>query len=325
VPEDLDIRLLRSFVVVAEELHFSRAAQRLFVAQQALSRDIRRLEHQAGVTLLDRTTRRVSLTPAGHALLRRAPELLALHDITVRELHGEPGSLTVDVVGTGLTPTLVLAAARRRVPALEFFARFHTGAEAAVPLLLGGRLDVTFGRNPGPSDGLRQRPVRHEPIAVLLPERHPLARLDAVPLGSLRGTGPCFRAGNHATPGWDHAIAQLLAPFGVDPAAAHPHVQSTDELAQHVHDRNAPIITMTTQPAVPGTVLRPLVEPVALFPWTMLWRAGGGDHPGLRALNEAVDMLVAAEDWLSIPDDAWLPEPESSGHRTTDARWGSVG
>jgi DNA-binding transcriptional LysR family regulator len=316
VPDDLDIHLLRHFVAVAEELHFSRAAQRLFVAQQALSRDIRRLEHQAGVRLLDRTTRRVALTPAGRTLLRRARELLALHDTTVRELRVQPGSLTVDVVGTGLTPTLVLAAARRHVPTVEFFARFHTGTEAAVPLLLAERLDVTFGRNPGPADDIRQRPVRHEPIAVLLPERHALARLDAVPLASLRGTGLCFRAGNHATPGWDHAIRQLLTPFEIDAAGAHPHVQGTDELAQHINDRNAPIITMTTQPAVPGTVLRPLVEPVALFPWAMMWRTHI-DQGGLRALSGAVDDLAAIGSWLSVPDNAWLPEPEAGRYSNT--------
>jgi DNA-binding transcriptional LysR family regulator len=84
MPDDLEIRLLRYFVTVAEELHFSRAAQRLFVAQQALSRDIRRLEDRLGVRLLDRTTRRVTLTPAGGTLLTRARELLAHFDATVR-------------------------------------------------------------------------------------------------------------------------------------------------------------------------------------------------------------------------------------------------
>jgi len=311
MPDDLEIRLLRYFVTVAEELHFSRAAQRLFIAQQALSRDIRRLEDRLGVRLLDRTTRRVTLTPAGATLLTRARELLAHFDATVRELRGERQSLTVDVVGPGLTPAAILAAARQRAPEVEFFARFHTGSEAAVPLLLAGRLDVTFGRNPAPSDRLRQRTVRREPLAVLIPERHPLARLDAVPLASLRGTGLCIRAGNHTTPGWDHAVVQLLTPLGIDPTGAHPHVQGADEMAQHIHDRNAPILTMTTQPAIAGAVLRPLVDPVALFPWSMIWSADS-DHPGLHALHRAADELAATNDWLHTPDGAWLPEPEAS-------------
>ena len=313
---DLDIRLLRRFVVLAEELHFSRAAERLFMAQQALSRDISRLERQAGVRLLDRTTRNVALTAAGSALLVRAPEMLALHDTTVRELHGVAGSLTVDVVGAGLTPTLVLAAARLLAPDIEFFATFRTGMEAAVPLLMAQKLDVTFGRTPTPVRGLRQRLVRHEPIAVLLPQHHALARLDAVPLEALRHARPCFRAGDHATPGWEHAMLQLLAPFGADAATAHPHVHGTDELARHLHDRDAPIITMTTQPAVPGAVLKPLVQPSAVFPWAMMWRAGT-DHPGLHALNAAADSLAAADDWRHLPDDAWLPDPEAESAIST--------
>lgn len=314
MPDDLEFRLLRYFVAVAEELHFSRAAQRLFVAQQALSRDIRRLEERLGVRLLDRTTRRVALTPAGAVLLTRARELLAHFDATVRELRGERRSLTVDVVGPGLTPELVLAAARQHAPDVEFFARFHSGYEAAPPMLLAGRLDVTFGRHHPLSDRLRQRTVRREPFAVLVSEHHPLARLDAVPLASLRDTGLCFRAGNHATPGWEHAAVQLLAPFGIDPTDAHPHVYGLDELARHIHDRNAPVLAMTTQPAVPGAVLRPLVEPVALFPWSMIWDAGT-NHPGLQALHQAIDQLTATNHWLRIPDGAWLPEPEASQPR----------
>ncbi|GAA1663815.1 LysR family transcriptional regulator StgR [Nonomuraea maheshkhaliensis] len=313
MPDDVEMRLLRHFVAVAEELHFSRAAQRLFLAQQALSRDVRRLEDRMGARLLHRTTRQVTLTPAGTLLLGRAREILAIYDSTLLELHGERRSLTVDVVGPGLTPTLVLARARQQAPTVEFFARFHTGTEAAVPLLLAEKVDVTFGRVPGRADGVRQRPVRYEPIAVLLPDRHPLAEADAVPLEALRGTGVCLRAGNHATPGWEHAVLQLLAPFGVDAALAHPHVQGVDELAQHIRERNAPILTMTTQPAVPGAVVRPLVEPVALFPWAMIWRPGT-DHPGLRALHEAADDLAATHGWLTTPPAAWLPEPESAPH-----------
>jgi DNA-binding transcriptional LysR family regulator len=72
VAVELDLRLLRHFVAVAEELHFTRAAARLYLTQQALSRDIRRLEEQLGVSLFTRTTRRVALTPEGQRLLTRA-------------------------------------------------------------------------------------------------------------------------------------------------------------------------------------------------------------------------------------------------------------
>ena len=81
------MRLLHHFVAVGEELHYTRAANRLFVAQEALSRDIRGLEERVGLPLLDRTTRRVTLTPVGEQLLVRARELLALHDEMLRELQ----------------------------------------------------------------------------------------------------------------------------------------------------------------------------------------------------------------------------------------------
>ncbi|MFG1709418.1 LysR family transcriptional regulator [Nonomuraea sp. M3C6] len=122
------------------------AIERLFVAQQALSRDVRKLEERAGVPLFERTSRRVALTPTGRKLLVRARQILTLHDETLRELRGEGAPLLVDVVGERLTPALVLAAARTRAEGYEFFARFHGGLDAALPLLAAHRLDVTFGR-----------------------------------------------------------------------------------------------------------------------------------------------------------------------------------
>lgn len=201
------------------------------------------------------------------------------------DLHGQAPSLTADVVGPGLTPALVLAAARRTAPGVEFFARFRNGAESGLTHLLAGRTGVTFGRMPNPPEGLAQQPARFEPVSVLLPERHPLTELEEVPLESLRGTGPCARAGDHVTPGWEHAALQLLERSGIDPLAAHPHV--------------------------PGAVLRPIVDPIPLFPWAMSWRADSR-HQGTAALHHAVNELTAAHDWLAIPDGAWLPEPEAS-------------
>src|SRR3954470_10252384 len=83
---DLDTRLLRAFVAVAQELSFTRAAERLFIAQQALSSQVQQLETRLGVKLFERTTRRVALTPAGERLLPSAREALAALDAGIGEL-----------------------------------------------------------------------------------------------------------------------------------------------------------------------------------------------------------------------------------------------
>jgi len=304
--QNLDIQLLRHFVAVAEELHFSRAAARLYVAQQVLSRDVRALEAAAGVRLLDRTTRRVELTAAGNELLGRARQILALHDATVHELRGDLASLLVDIVGVGLTPTAVLEEARRAAPDIDFFARFHTGVENGVSLVRSGALDVTFGRAPAASRQLQSQLVRYERFAVLLPEQHPLAGREHIPLAQLRDSGVCFRAGDQATPGWEDAALQLLAPLGIDATSAHPHVLGMDDLQLHLRQRNAPILTLMDQPEVAGAVRRPLVDPVPLYPWSMTWKAGAV-HPGITALRDAAGSLATAADWLTADDEAWLP------------------
>ena len=183
---ELDLRLLRHFVAVAEELHFTRAAARLYLAQQALSRDIARLERQLGLRLFTRTTRKVALTPDGERLLVHARALLALHDQTLQELHGpgEARPLVVDLLAEGHTPTRVLHAARQQAPHTELVARFHGGFGAALSLVLAGRLDVAFGRSEGlgqpfPTQ-LARRLIRLEPLALLLPVEHPLADLDTI-------------------------------------------------------------------------------------------------------------------------------------------------
>ena len=303
--DELEPRLLRHFVAVAEELHFSRAARRLFIAQQALSRDIRRLEDRLGVPLLDRSTRSVELTEAGRRLLPRAKEMLALQELALREvLEDEP--LIVDIVDRALTPALVLDAARQRTPDREFFARFGAPDSPVSP----GSSDVVFDRVTRTSAEITSQLVRYEPLAVLVVEGHPLAARREVPFEALRDTRVCSRAGAQVTPGWLDAAAQLLAPFGIDPEIGHPVVPGGEELAQHLRLRNAPILTLVSQSAVEGAVLLPVVDPVPLFPWAMRWRTGLA-HPALQELREAAARLSEENAWLDVPSGAWVPSPES--------------
>src|SRR4051812_35265880 len=124
-PTHLDPRLLRAFVAVAEELHFTRAAARLYVAQQALSRDIRRLERELGADLFVRSTRRVALSADGDRLLPYARRMLAAQD-ELLAAFGEVRPLLVDLNSPGLaTGRRVLHRARELTPECELMARFE--------------------------------------------------------------------------------------------------------------------------------------------------------------------------------------------------------
>ena len=311
---ELDLRLLRHFVAVAEELHFTRAAERLYLAQQALSRDIARLEQQLGVRLFTRTTRRVALTPDGERLLVRARELLALHDQTLQELGGHHRPLLVDLLAEGHTPVRVVQAARQRVPNVQLVGRFHGGLGAALHLLLAGGLDVAFGRSEGlgrpfPSQQLCRRLVRLEPLALLLPQEDPLAALDAVPMEALRGTQVDISAGNEQAPEWVDLGMRLLAAFGAEPSPPHPHAEGMEETVRHLRAEGLPILTLLERPVVPGVVVRPLTEPVPLYPWTMVFHRDLR-LPGLDALQASADELARRERWLELPPGPWLPQSD---------------
>lgn len=183
---DLDLRKLRYFVTVAEELHFGRAAERLFIAQPVLSRQIRALEREIGVGLLDRTSRQVSLTAAGMRLYDDARNLLAAAAGATRRAHEAARGQERIVVG--FAPGLRVA---RAVAAFGEVARdvtvelmelvWYEGADA----VRDGRADIAYVRDPLETEGLILRELGTEPKVAVIPAGHRLAAKRSVRMRDL--------------------------------------------------------------------------------------------------------------------------------------------
>lgn len=178
----MDLRQLRYFQAVAEELSYSRAAERLRIAQPALSRAVQEIEAELGGPLLDRNRRRVSLTPAGKVLLREASILFERWEEAMRRVKrtaaGEEGELRLGYIGPPTQPFLgrLLAEYRQRYPLVAVHLEERT-PERVWEMLAKGRLSAAFTRpvSTPPASGLRTIILRRERFGAVVPPSHALA------------------------------------------------------------------------------------------------------------------------------------------------------
>lgn len=176
----MDLRLLRYFDAVAETCHFSRAADRLHVAQPALSQAVRRLESDLGVLLLARSTRQVSLTPAGeffHREVRRILSDLNAAALGARSIaEGSRGLLRVGFTGTSAFTQLsrLSQMVRSELPGVVLDIQTDLLTPAQVERLLDGRLDLGVLRGPVNEPSIETRTLLREPLVLALPNGHPL-------------------------------------------------------------------------------------------------------------------------------------------------------
>ncbi|MGY1638854.1 LysR substrate-binding domain-containing protein [Geodermatophilus sp. SYSU D00742] len=227
----MELRHLRYFVSVAEELHFRRAAQKLHIVQPALSKQISALEHELGVQLLDRDRRGVSLTEAGRVFLAEAVEVLARADGAVDRaravVRGEVGRLAIGFIQPALADLLPRS--------LRVFRRHHPGvvlslSEATSRTALEGvtdrSLQLAFVRLPvAPRPELRTEVVSEEPVLLVVPRGHRLAGRSSVRLEEIAGE-EVILVGRSVEPGLHDYYVTACNRAGFSPRVAH-EVSST--------------------------------------------------------------------------------------------------
>ena len=209
---NVELRHLRYFLAVAEDLHFSQAAERLQIAQPALSQQIRKLEAEIGVALFHRTKRHVELSAAGQAMVRPARQALAEASAAVeaaqRAARGETGHLRIGFIESAAM-TFVPRAVRR-------FSSDHPdvglslselAVDAQVEGLRSGLLDVGILRLPAATDGLELASLADEGLVVVMAESHQLAQRKQISARTLAGE-PLILLARQMVPGlYDQIIA----------------------------------------------------------------------------------------------------------------------
>ncbi|MFA1537876.1 LysR substrate-binding domain-containing protein [Actinomadura monticuli] len=287
----MDLRHLRYFVAVAEELHFGRAAERLTMAQPPLSQAIRRLETELGVPLLRRSTRRVDLTDAGRAYLARARRILAEVDEAAHEARrvaaGAVGHLALGCVGSA-TYSLLPALSRdlsTELPGVDFSFRGEMLVPDQVAALRTGEIDLALLRPPIADLSLTVLPLRRDRLVVAVPARHPLSALARVGIAELADADLIVHSADRRSVMYD-VVLGLFRDAGVEPRVRH-EVGETSTLVTLVAGGLgvAVVPEPVTALALEGVAYRPLARPSVTVDLAIAHRTGRTEPHLARAVS----------------------------------------
>ncbi|TDW86352.1 LysR family transcriptional regulator [Kribbella sp. VKM Ac-2566] len=304
---DLDSGTLRAFVTVADEGHFGRAAERLVISQQAISKRINRLESQLGVSLFDRSLRNVRITETGRRLLPLARQAVDTADALAVEAARNAGPLRIDVLDDHLSSMLIARGVAQRGDVVVE-ARTRTDHHDALEALRTTDVDIALGRagavtGPWPAD-LRRRVVLLEPIRLLVGARHPLAGRDAVPMADLRDARLWFPM-TGAPREWIDLVDELCADFGLTVDRTGSTLGLEYFLGRLADDPGLGTLFGGAMAAPgPGLAVVPIVDPVPVFAWWAMWRRRVPDSR-VQAVQDAASRLYGVP--LEAAGDTWMP------------------
>ena len=308
---DLDPRLLRYFLAVAHELHFGRAAARLYISQPSLSNQIHNLERTLGTDLFVRNSRQVALTAAGRALLDEAPTALSALE-RAAERARLAGAGTTGTVRLGYAPmagdetlSAILTAVEHDNPYLTVIATEHFSSQ--IPgRVLAGELDVGLALFPQPMRGVRSRPLRAEPLALLLSSDHHLAEADPVPVSSLAGE-PLLLFPRELAPDYYDRVVAACEQNGFQPeirAFADPPPQAMVARLRTTREVGLPPASFARHTAAgdPGMTAHKIVQPEITAEWSLLW-------PGAALSRRRQDVSWRARAGARKSADGWTRPP----------------
>ncbi|MCR1784161.1 LysR family transcriptional regulator [Nocardioides carbamazepini] len=285
------LRHLHYFVTVAEERHFGRAAERLHMAQPPLSQQIRRLEAELGVTLFERTTRRVDLTAAGTAYLVRARAILAEVDGAADEARrvaaGVVGRIAIGCVGSA-TYSLLPELSRRlaeELPGVDFAFHGEMLVAEQVEALREGRIDLALLRPPVGDGSLTVAFLREERLVVAVPIGHRLATRRRLRVADLADADLIVHSAGRRSAMYD-IVRALFAEAGLAPRIRH-EVGETSTLVTLVAGGLG--VAVVPEPvralALSGVVYVPLTRPVPTVELAVAHRSDRTEAHLLRTLG----------------------------------------
>ncbi len=292
----MEIRQLRLFMAVAEELHFGRAADRLHMAQPPLSQQIKLLEKELGVSLFARTTRSVELTSAGEALLSHARLVLeAMQDAEMAAKasgSGMYGRVRIGFAGAAtrhLLPQLAREV-KARYPNIELVLRGNLYANAAQEAIARGDIDLGFVRLPFNLPGLSYRAIEDETLVCVLPVEHELAAKKSVKISDLidqpfvtfpRDSGSTLRSITNKVC-WDQGFTPRVVQEAPDSYTIHAMVAAGQGVSL--------AFSSTLNINQPGVTYLPIIGELPTLQSAIAWDAASGSQ-ALAAVVSVADAI----------------------------------
>ena len=296
----IELRHLRYFIAVAEELHFGRAADRLHMAQPPLSQQIRQLEAELGFQLLYRTKRSVALTEAGQVFLEDCRKIFRQLDQAIRTgqqaSRGELGQLAIAFVSSAAYNVLpsILQAFRAAMPQVRLELHELT-TDQQVQWMQDGRIDVGFVRPPIESDQLQLMTIFREPLVVALPIAHPLVEQAQVSLASL-ASEPFILFPRPLAPGLYDQIISLCQQAAFSPNVVQEAIQMQTIVTLVASEIGIAIVPISLQNLQrTGVVYKPLIEPTPQAAIALAWRTQD-TSPTVQRFLEVVKQV--AQQWI---------------------------